>query len=48
MELNRLIGEVVDYDSYLDAKSNIVAKAKSVVESIKTAFSMPALAPIAA
>lgn len=48
MELNRIIGEVVDYDSLLDVKSNILAKANSVVESIKSAFSMPVLAPIAA
>lgn len=48
MEFNRSIGEVVDYDSLIDVKSNFVAKAQGVIESIKTAFSMPVLAPIAA
>jgi len=48
MEFNKLASEVADYDSLIDVKSNLTAKATSIVESIKSTFSMPALAPIAA
>jgi len=44
MDLNKSIGESLVTLNHLDAESNFVAKAKSMVASVKSAFTLPTLA----